>query len=92
MAWKIRADCTYTTAANKTARQNAAQAVLDAHEVDPVAGRFAPGLTSLSTMRFTISVDAADQAVAMALLTDLGPALTASARSSTLFSVHDAGT
>jgi hypothetical protein len=89
--WKVRADCTYTTTANKTSAQSAAQAVLDAHEVQPVAGRFAPGITSLSTTRFTISVDVESSSAAQSMLADLTAALlSGKARAQTLFSVHDA--
>jgi hypothetical protein len=91
MVWRVRADCTYTTSANKTTRQNAAQAVLDAHSVEPVAGRFSPGITSLSSTRFTLSVDVADLAELQSLIASLTPALTSSVRSQTYFSYHNAG-
>jgi hypothetical protein len=92
MVWKVRADCTYTTASTKTTAQSAAQTVLDSYNVTPVAGRFAPGIASLSTTRFTISVDAATQADAVAVQNDLTAAmLSGKTRAATIFSIHDAG-
>ena len=97
MVWKVRADCTYTTAANKTARQSAAEALLPSYPTAVVPtyeasiGRFPGGITSQSTTRFTVCYDFADGATAQAFGNALLTAVTASARSSTLVSVHNAG-
>ncbi len=92
MTWKVRADCTYTTAANKTAAQSAAQAAIDSYSVTPVAERFAAGLVSQSTTRFTISVDVADEAQAIALGSALNDGiLSGKARATTLLTYHRAG-
>lgn len=93
MVWKVRADVTYTTSANKTTRQNEVQGILDTYNTLHWAaeGRFPAGLVSHSTTRFTVSIDCPDEDSARTIMTDLRAALTASARSQTYFSYHDAG-
>lgn len=89
MVWKVRADCTYTTAANKTAAQSAAQAAIDSYNVIPVVERFAPGITSISTTQFTISVDVPNEVDALDLAAALNTGiLSGKTRSKTLFTYH----
>lgn len=96
MAWKVRADCTYTTATNKAARQAAVEALLAAYPTAVVPayaaqiGRFAGGVTSQSSTRFTVALDFGDGSVAAAFASELHSAIAASPRSQTLVSVHEA--
>jgi len=80
--WKVRADCTYTSSGNKSTRQAAAQGVVDSYPAaivsDDPGARFPGGLISHSSTRFTVSYDFVMSAV------------TASARNSTLLSIHEA--
>lgn len=89
--WKVRADCTYTTSANKTARQTAVQTLIDSYPTAVVAepGRFEGGLTSQSSTRFTVAYDFVDVGTAQAFHTALMSSVTASTRSVTLVSIHE---
>lgn len=89
MVWKIRGDCTYTTAANKTARQNAVQSLIDTYNVTEAGGRFPAGLVSQSTTRFTLSVNADTYADADAFIDQLRVTLTSVARSTTFFCIFE---
>jgi len=52
-------------------------------------GRFAGGVVSQSSTRFTVAYDFPDQATAIAFKDDMANAMRASTRSATLISVHD---
>lgn len=95
MVWKVRADCTYTSTTNKSARQSAVEALLSGYpSAVPATGeenRYPGGVTSQSASRFTVAYDFASGASAQAFATALTDAVTQSARSATLVSVHDAG-
>jgi hypothetical protein len=89
MVWKIRGDCTYTTAANKTARQDAVQSLINTYNVTPAGGRYPAGLVSQSTTRFTVSVNTDTYAEADAFIDQLRVALTTSSRSTTFFCIFE---
>jgi len=94
MVWKVRADCTYTTAANATSRISAVQALLPSHPLavpsDIAVGRFPGGITTQSSTRFTIAFDFddSDSAAATDFASALHTALNASTKSTTNISVH----
>jgi hypothetical protein len=96
VVWKVRADCTYTTAANKDARQAAVEALLPQHPAmypSPITvGRFPGGVVSQSTVRFTVCYDAVDGdfAAAQAFSSALTTTIAAVARAQTLSSIHKA--
>lgn len=92
--WKVRADCTYTTAANKTSRQTAVEGMMASYPeaIIPTTtlGRFAGGIISQSTTRFTVAFDFTDEAQATAFAAALHTSLAAAARAQTLVSIHEA--
>lgn len=96
MVWKVRADCTFTTAANKTARQSQVESMIasypEAYPSPITTGRFPGGVVSQSTTRFTVCYDVPDEygAVARAFADAVHSAMNTSAKSATLVSVHKA--
>lgn len=96
MVWKVRADCTYTTTANKTSRQSAVEALLPSY---PTAiapgyanelGRFGGGVISQSTLRFTVCYDFvdADKDVASAFAAALQTTISAATRAGNFVTIH----
>lgn len=94
--WKVRADCTYTKASDKNARQSAVEALLASYPTAIVPayaadiGRFAGGVTSQSSTRFTVAYDFDAQADALAFESAVRTALAAAAKSQTMVTVHQA--
>lgn len=96
VVWKVRADCTYTTTANKTSRQAAVESLLasyptaEAPTYAATIGRFPGGVTSQSTTRFTVAFDFedADTAAAQAFYNALLSTVSTVARAQTLVSIH----
>jgi hypothetical protein len=67
MTYRIAANCTYTTAANRNTVQTSVTTMLAAYAYSPLAGRWPAGINTTGTTGLTISIEVEDEADARAI-------------------------